>query len=47
MRKWVTVSHVLPRGKYLHLALSRDNVQVRCRSLPRPLADKRRVDLLH
>jgi hypothetical protein len=30
--KDVTVSHVLPRGKYPHLALSRDNVQVRCRS---------------
>jgi len=30
--KEVTVSHVLPRSKYPHLALSRDNVEVQCRS---------------
>lgn len=31
-QKEVTVSHVLPRGKYPHLALPRDNVQLQCRS---------------
>jgi hypothetical protein len=28
----VTVGHVLPRSRYPHLALSRDNLQVLCRS---------------